>query len=153
MNVCFRIFILKKCVYISMSGCSVTGRLVAINQELDSLAWDGLEERRLMEAKRAKLLDQLGETKLLWANIERRSDTVVSQVKKYLPLSKNIFDVPKKYLQVDHYAGKGEGAALSGWLRTKVQLMVSKKELEEKIELGEKQLGAMKVIETFEVIV
>ena len=31
--------------------------------------------------------------------------------------------------------------------------MVSKKELEEKIELGEKQLGAMKVIETFEVIV
>ena len=82
LNVCFRIFILKKCVYmyISMSGCSVTGRLVAINQELDSLAWDGLEERRLMEAKRAKLLDQLGETKLLWANIERRSDTVVSQV-------------------------------------------------------------------------
>ena len=73
--------------------------------------------------------------------------------KKYLPLSKNIFDAPKKYLQVDHYAGKGEGAALSGWLRTKVQLMVSKKELEEKIELGEKQLGAMKVIETFEVIV
>ena len=82
-----------------MSGCSVTGRLVAINQDLDSLAWDGLEERRLMEAKRAKLLDQLGETKLLWANIERRSDTVVSQVKKYLPLlSKNIFDFPKKYL-------------------------------------------------------
>ena len=78
-----------------MSGCSVTGRLVTINQELDSLAWDGLEERRLMEAKRAKLLDQLGETKLLWANIERRSDTVVSQVKKYLPLSKNVFDFPK----------------------------------------------------------
>ena len=80
LNVCFRIFILNKCAYISVSGCSVTGRLVTINQELDSLAWDGLEERRLMEAKRAKLLDQLGETKLLWANIERRSDTVVSQV-------------------------------------------------------------------------
>ena len=80
LNVCFRIFISKKCAYNSVSGCSVTGRLVAINQELDSLAWDGLEERRLMEAKRAKLLDQLGETKLLWANIERRSDTVVSQV-------------------------------------------------------------------------
>ena len=95
LNVCFRIFISKKCAYNSVSGCSVTGRLVTINQELDSLAWDGLEERRLMEAKRAKLLDQLGETKLLWANIERRSDTVVSQVKKYLPLSKNIFDVPK----------------------------------------------------------
>ena len=73
-----------------MSGCSVTGRLVAINQELDSLAWDGLEERRLMEAKRAKLLDQLGETKLLWANIERRSDTVVSQVPK-------IFTIVEKY--------------------------------------------------------
>ena len=80
LNVCFRTFILWKGAYKSVSGCSVTGRLVAINQDLDSLAWDGLEERRLMEAKRAKLLDQLGETKLLWANIERRSDTVVSQV-------------------------------------------------------------------------
>ena len=78
-----------------MSGCSVTGRLVAINQELDSLAWDGLEERRLMEAKRAKLLDQLGETKLLWANIERRSDTVVSQVKNIYHCRKIFLTFPK----------------------------------------------------------
>ena len=56
-------------------------------------------------------------------------------------------------MQVEHYIGNNEGTALVGMLKNKVKLMVEKKELEEKIEIGEKRLGAMKVIESFEVIV
>ena len=33
-----------------------------------------------MEQKRDKLLEQLDETKLLWANIEKRTQTVFNQV-------------------------------------------------------------------------
>ena len=112
---------------------SVTGRLVTINNDLDSLSWSGMEERMMMEQKRDKLLEQLEETKELWGNIDRRASTVISQV--------------------EHYMGYNEGTGLAGMLRMKVRLMVEKKELEEKIDIGEKQLGAMKVIETFEVIV
>ena len=111
----------------------MTGRLVSINTDLDKMSWSGLEERRLMESKRDKLLDQLEDTKELWANIERRSVAVLSHV--------------------EHYVGDSEGNLLEDMLRRKVRLMVEKKELEEKIETGERQLGAMKVIETFEVIV
>ena len=57
------------------------------------------------------------------------------------------------YADVEHYVGEGEGGALATRLRAKVRLMVEKRELEEKIDTGEKQLGAMKIIETFEVIV
>ena len=112
---------------------SVTGRLVTINQDLDNLAWSGLEERMAMEQKKDKLLEQLEETKELWGNIERRTAVVTSHV--------------------EHYVGEGEGGALATRLRAKVRLMVEKRELEEKIDTGEKQLGAMKIIETFEVIV
>ena len=112
---------------------SVTGRLVTINQDLDNLAWSSLEERMAMEQKKDKLLEQLEETKQLWGNIERRTGVVTNHV--------------------DHYVGEGEGGALATRLRAKVRLMVEKRELEEKIDTGEKQLGAMKVIETFEVIV
>ena len=112
---------------------SVTGRLATINQDLDNLAWSSLEERMAMEQKKEKLLEQLEETKQLWGNIERRTGVVTSHV--------------------EHYVGEGEGAVLATRLRAKVRLMVEKRELEEKIDTGEKQLGAMKVIETFEVIV
>ena len=112
---------------------SVTGRLVTITQDLDNLAWSGLEERMAMEQKKDKLLEQLEETKELWGNIERRRAVVTSHV--------------------EHYVGEGEGGALATRLRAKVRLMVEKRELEEKIDTGEKQLGAMKIIETFEVIV
>ena len=106
---------------------------MTINTDLDNLAWSSREERITMEQKRDKLMEQLEETKLLWSNIDRRTGTVVSQV--------------------EHYIGNMEAESLETMLRVKVKLMVEKKELEEKIELGEKQLGAMKVIETFEVIV
>ena len=111
----------------------MTGRLVSINSDLDNMSWSGAEERRIMEDKKDKLMEQLEDTKELWQNIEKRTGIVISHV--------------------EHYIGNSESQLLEDMLRKKVKLMVEKRELEEKIETGEKQLGAMKVIETFEVIV
>ena len=112
---------------------SVTGRLININNDLKSLSWTCIQERDLLEQKKGKLMDQLEETKALWKNVDRRTSTVLRNI--------------------EHYLDKGEGRRFSEMIQRNIKNMVEERDLEEKIRISEKQLGAMKVMETFEVIV
>ena len=80
----------------------------------------------LLTSKRDKLSEQLEEAKNLRENIEKRSRTVSEMLRKYLT---------------------SEGATFAEYqlfIRSKARLIMSGREVAEKIAVAEEQLGALK---------
>lgn len=77
-----------------------------------------------MESKRDKLLDQLEEAKKLKECIDKRSVNVSNILYKYLN--------SEEYADYDHF------------INMKAKLIMDSKEINDKIKLGEEQLGALK---------
>ncbi|XP_018569832.1 protein Shroom [Anoplophora glabripennis] len=101
----------------------LSGRLARAENALMSMAEDH-PERRILEAKRDKLLDQLGEAKKLKECIDRRSVNVSNILYKYLN--------SEEYADYDHF------------INMKAKLIMDSKEISDKIKLGEEQLLALK---------
>lgn len=77
-----------------------------------------------METKRDKLQDQLEEAKKLKECIDKRSISVSNILYKYLN--------SEEYADYDHF------------INMKAKLIMDSKEINDKIKLGEEQLGALK---------
>lgn len=77
-----------------------------------------------MESKRDKLKDQLEEAKKLKESIDRRSISISTLLYKYLS--------SEEYSDYDHF------------VNMKAKLIMDKREIADKIELGEEQLVALK---------
>ncbi|KAJ8969204.1 hypothetical protein NQ317_012667 [Molorchus minor] len=101
----------------------LSGRLARAENALMSMAEDH-PERRILEAKRDKLLEQLEEAKKLKECIDRRSVSVSNILYKYLN--------SEEYADYDHF------------INMKAKLIMDSKEISDKIKLGEEQLIALK---------
>ncbi|KAG5884833.1 hypothetical protein JTB14_029430 [Gonioctena quinquepunctata] len=101
----------------------LSGRLARAENALMGMAEDH-PERRILEAKRDKLLDQLEEAKKLKESIDRRSVSVSNILYKYLN--------SEEYSDYDHF------------INMKAKLIMDSKEISDKIKLGEEQLLALK---------
>lgn len=77
-----------------------------------------------MEEKRDKLLGQLEEAKLLKENIDKRSTSVSAMLYRYLSA--------EEYADYDHF------------INMKAKLLIDSREINDKIQLGEEQLLALK---------
>ena len=75
-----------------------------------------------MESKRDKLIEQLDEAKRLKENIDRRSATVSTFLRRY-------FD-DDQYADYDHF------------VKMKAKLIMDSREIVDKIQLGEEQIKA-----------
>ncbi|XP_056638941.1 protein Shroom-like isoform X2 [Diorhabda sublineata] len=102
---------------------SLSGRLARAENALMGMSDDD-PERRILEAKRDKLLDQLEEAKKLKESIDRRSVNVSNILYKYLN--------SEEYADYDHF------------INMKAKLLMDSKEISDKIKLGEEQLLALK---------
>ncbi|KAJ8969672.1 hypothetical protein NQ314_001643 [Rhamnusium bicolor] len=101
----------------------LSGRLARAENALMGMVEDH-PERRILEAKRDKLLDQLEEAKKLKECIDRRSISVSNILYKYLN--------SEEYADYDHF------------INMKAKLIMDSKEISDKIKLGEEQLLALK---------
>ena len=104
----------------------LTGRLVKVVNALDTMAWNGVDERFDLEQKRDKLSDQLKEAKLLWNTMDKRTGMVAGHIEQYL--------------------SKQEGVKFQRMIKRKVKLMLEMKEIQEKLELCGKQIYALKLL-------
>jgi hypothetical protein len=104
----------------------LTGRLVKVANALDTMAWNGVDERFDLEQKRDKLSDQMDEAKLLWNSIDKRTGIVAGHIEQYLSKQEGV-----KYLRM---------------IKRKVKLMLEMKEIQEKLELCGKQMNAIKML-------
>ncbi|GJQ68639.1 hypothetical protein Trydic_g17186 [Trypoxylus dichotomus] len=102
---------------------SLSGRLARVENALMGMAEDH-PERRILESKRDKLLEQLDEAKKLKESIDRRSVSVSNILYKYLS--------SEEYADYDHF------------INMKAKLIMDSKEIADKIKLGEEQLMALK---------
>ncbi|XP_035210160.1 uncharacterized protein LOC118184567 isoform X2 [Stegodyphus dumicola] len=106
---------------------SLSGRLARAENILKSMPKDSSsDEKRILEAKRDKLLEQHEDARRLKESIDRRS----SQVSTFL----------HRYLSDDEYANYDR------FIKMKTKLIVDNRELDEKINLGEEQLAALSVV-------
>lgn len=80
--------------------------------------------QRILESKRDKLKEQLEEAKKLKESIDRRSISVSNILYKYLS--------SEEYSDYDHF------------INMKAKLIMDKREIADKIKLGEEQLVALK---------
>lgn len=80
--------------------------------------------QKILESKRDKLREQLDEAKILKENIDRRSAQVSNFLQKYL--------TAEEYADYDHF------------VKMKAKLIIDAREIDDKIKLGEEQLGALK---------
>nr|CAH7741235.1 unnamed protein product [Callosobruchus chinensis] len=101
----------------------LSGRLARAENALIDMAEEH-PERRILEAKRDKLLEQLEEAKKLKESIDRRSVSVSNILNKYLNSD--------EYADYDHF------------INMKAKLIMDSKEISDKIKLGEEQLVALK---------
>jgi len=102
---------------------SLSGRLARAENALN-LMEDDHPERRILESKRDKLLEQLQEAKILKESIDKRSVQVSNILYKYLN--------SEEYADYDHF------------INMKAKLIMDSKEIDDKIKLGEEQLQALK---------
>ncbi|XP_065160761.1 protein Shroom isoform X2 [Atheta coriaria] len=102
---------------------SLSGRLARAENALMS-TYEDYAERRILETKRNKLLDQLEEAKKLKECIDKRSLSVSTILNKYLS--------SEEYADYDHF------------INMKAKLLMDSKEIADKIKLGEEQLTALK---------
>ncbi|XP_060519669.1 protein Shroom isoform X2 [Cylas formicarius] len=101
----------------------LSGRLARAENALMGMS-DDHPERRILESKRDKLQDQLEEAKKLKECIDKRSVSVSNILYKYL--------TSEEYADYDHF------------INMKAKLIMDSKEINDKIKLGEEQLGALK---------
>ncbi|KAG5682115.1 hypothetical protein PVAND_011494 [Polypedilum vanderplanki] len=109
--------------FITMLLLSLFGRLARIENALHTIT-EKNEDKKILENKRDKLLEQLDEAKNLKKDIDRRG----------LNLSK----VLEKSLTNDEYAD------YEYFINMKAKLIVDSREIADKIKLGEEQLNALK---------
>ncbi|KAL1517094.1 hypothetical protein ABEB36_000902 [Hypothenemus hampei] len=101
----------------------LSGRLARAENALMNMP-DDHAEKTILEAKRDKLQNQLEEAKKLKESIDRRSVNVSNILYKYLN--------SEEYADYDHF------------INMKAKLIMDSKEINDKIKLGEEQLGALK---------
>ncbi|XP_030765661.1 protein Shroom-like isoform X2 [Sitophilus oryzae] len=101
----------------------LSGRLARAENALMTMAEDH-PERRILESKRDKLQDQLEEAKKLKECIDKRSVNVSNILYKYLN--------SEEYSDYDHF------------INMRAKLIMDSKEINDKIKLGEEQLGALR---------
>ncbi|XP_017770071.1 PREDICTED: protein Shroom-like isoform X2 [Nicrophorus vespilloides] len=101
----------------------LSGRLARAENALMTMPEDH-PERRILESKRDKLLEQLEEAKKLKESIDKRSLSVSNILYKYLN--------SEEYADYDHF------------INMKAKLIMDSKEIADKIKLGEEQLVALK---------
>ncbi|CAH0765613.1 unnamed protein product [Bemisia tabaci] len=101
----------------------LSGRLARAENALLSLPTDH-SDRKTLEEKRDKLLGQLEEAKLLKENIDKRSTSVSAMLYRYLSA--------EEYADYDHF------------INMKAKLLIDSREINDKIQLGEEQLLALK---------
>ncbi|KAK5643016.1 hypothetical protein RI129_009183 [Pyrocoelia pectoralis] len=119
----------KFCLHVEEVGkitsllLGLSGRLARAENALMSMDEDH-PERRILEAKRDKLKDQLEEAKKLKESIDRRSVNVSNILCKYMN--------SEEYADYDHF------------INMKAKLIMDAREIGDKIKLGEEQLLALK---------
>ncbi|KAL1130816.1 hypothetical protein AAG570_012057 [Ranatra chinensis] len=118
----FRLHV-KEVGHITSLLLGLSGRLARAENALLTMPQDH-QDRKTLESKRDKLLEQLNEAKQLKANIDKRSESVSSMLYNYL--------TGEEYTDYDHF------------INMKSKLLVDSREIAEKIQLGEEQLAALK---------
>ncbi|XP_025268223.1 protein Shroom isoform X2 [Camponotus floridanus] len=101
----------------------LSGRLARAENALYGMPADHAE-RKILESKRDKLMDQLEEAKVLKSNIDKRSVNVSAILAKYL--------------------NEEEFADYQHFINMKAKLIVDGREILDKVKLGEEQLTALK---------
>ncbi|XP_012279440.1 protein Shroom [Orussus abietinus] len=101
----------------------LSGRLARAENALFGMPADHAE-RKILESKRDKLMDQLEEAKILKSNIDKRSV--------------NVSAILAKYLDDDEYAD------YQHFINMKAKLIMDGREIQDKVKLGEEQLAALK---------
>nr|XP_034176660.1 uncharacterized protein LOC117602571 isoform X1 [Osmia lignaria] len=101
----------------------LSGRLARAENALYGMPADHAE-RKILESKRDKLMDQLEEAKILKSNIDKRSVNVSTILSKYL--------------------NEEEFADYQHFINMKAKLIVDGREIQDKVKLGEEQLAALK---------
>ena len=103
----------------------LSGRLARTENELagnvNKLA---AEDKRTLEAKRAKLAEQLDEAKRLKENIDKRSNVVSNFLNSYLD--------DERFADYEHF------------VKMKAKLIMDSREIGDKINLGEEQIRALR---------
>ncbi|XP_051175385.1 protein Shroom isoform X2 [Leptopilina boulardi] len=101
----------------------LSGRLARAENALHGMSADHAE-RKVLESKRDKLIDQLEEAKILKGNIDKRSVNVSAILSKYLN--------DEEFIDYQHF------------INMKAKLIMDGREIQDKVKLGEEQLVALK---------
>ncbi|XP_011315204.1 uncharacterized protein Shrm isoform X2 [Fopius arisanus] len=101
----------------------LSGRLARVENALHGMSPDH-PEKKILESKRDKLLEQLEEAKILKINIDKRSSNVSAILSKYLN--------DEEFADYQHF------------INMKTKLIMDSRELQDKVKLGEEQLSALK---------
>ncbi|CAG9803939.1 unnamed protein product [Chironomus riparius] len=109
--------------YITMLLLSLSGRLARIENALHTIG-EKSTDKKILENKRDRLLEQLDEAKSLKEDIDRRGT--------------NLSKILEKSLTQDEYAD------YDYFINMKAKLIVDSREIADKIKLGEEQLNALK---------
>lgn len=111
--------------YITMLLLSLSGRLARTDNALHTLAADDSHpDKKILEAKRDRLLEQLDEAKQLKDDIDRRGAIISKVLERSLTI--------EEYADYDYF------------INMKAKLIVDSREIADKIKLGEEQLVALK---------
>lgn len=110
--------------YITMLLLSLSGRLARTDNALHTIVDDSHPDKKILEAKRDRLLEQLDEAKQLKDDIDRRGAIISKILEKSLTI--------EEYADYDYF------------INMKAKLIVDSREIAEKIKLGEEQLVALK---------
>uniref|UniRef100_A0AAG5D8V6 ASD2 domain-containing protein n=1 Tax=Anopheles atroparvus TaxID=41427 RepID=A0AAG5D8V6_ANOAO len=109
--------------YITMLLLSLSGRLARTDNALHSI--DSTHpDKKILEAKRDRLLEQLDEAKQLKDDIDRRGAIIARILEQALTI--------EEYADYDYF------------INMKAKLIVDSREIADKIKLGEEQLAALK---------
>ncbi|XP_065076775.1 protein Shroom isoform X2 [Ochlerotatus camptorhynchus] len=109
--------------YITMLLLSLSGRLARTDNALHNID-DSHPDKKILEAKRDRLLEQLEEAKQLKDDIDRRGAIISKILEKSLTI--------EEYADYDYF------------INMKAKLIVDSREIADKIKLGEEQLAALK---------
>uniref|UniRef100_A0A182W6S8 ASD2 domain-containing protein n=1 Tax=Anopheles minimus TaxID=112268 RepID=A0A182W6S8_9DIPT len=109
--------------YITMLLLSLSGRLARTENALHMIDANH-PDKKILEAKRERLLEQLDEAKQLKDDIDQRGGTIARILEQSLTI--------EEYADYDYF------------INMKAKLIVDSREIADKIKLGEEQLAALK---------
>uniref|UniRef100_A0A182NU36 ASD2 domain-containing protein n=1 Tax=Anopheles dirus TaxID=7168 RepID=A0A182NU36_9DIPT len=109
--------------YITMLLLSLSGRLARTDNALHTIDANH-PDKKILEAKRDRLLEQLDEAKQLKDDIDQRGATIARILEQSLTI--------EEYADYDYF------------INMKAKLIVDSREIADKIKLGEEQLAALK---------